>query len=158
MAVVVTGLSACGFYLRGQSHFKVQDIFVEGYLEGPTIRLLKNHLESQGFKMIEASQLKELPEKAILIRVLSDKQERVVVASTVGSQIREVSLQIKLAVQPYDAKRRAMGEPFTLSVEQAMSYTETQDLAKQSEEARLFRDLQMQLVYKALPRLMPSSF
>lgn len=150
---LATTLAACGFHLRGASPVVFDTLYVEGVQQGPTWQSLKQRLVSQGVRVVDASAIENLPEGATLIRVLVDQHERAVTATTVGAQVRELTLKVRFDWQRYDDKRRMVGLPSLMVVDQAMSYSEAQDLAKQSEEMRVFRDLQSQLVSRVLRQL-----
>jgi len=153
VVLLASTLTACGFHLRGASSVVFDTLYVEGLQQGPTWTSLKQRLASQGVQVLDASTIENLPEGAVMIRVLADQHERVVTATTVGAQVRELTLKVRFDWQRFDDKRRTVGMPSIMVVDQAMSYSESQDLAKQSEEERVFRDLQSQLVSRVMRQL-----
>ncbi len=66
---------------------------------------------------------------------------------------REFQLRLKLAFRLTDAKGREMIGPTLIGTQRDVSFNDAQVLAKESEEALLFRDMQSDAVQQLLRRL-----
>ena len=89
----------------------------------------------------------------MIIEAQRDQRERVVVVSTSAGQVREWELRLHLDY----LLRRPDGELLLPHVEvmvtREMTYTESQALAKEQEEAQLYRSMQSDVVHQLLRRI-----
>lgn len=86
----------------------------------------------------------------LVLRVLDDRTDRTVVASTAAGQVRELRLHVTLKLQ-LEAPDGRIRLPATL-LEQTrdISYTETSALAKETEEAQLLAAMRADLAQQVL--------
>jgi LPS-assembly lipoprotein len=89
----------------------------------------------------------------VVVRALADERQRVVVASTAASQVREIQLRVRLAFRIDAGNGRELAAPAELMLVRDLSYNETQALAKEHEEAQILHDMQADLVQQVLRRL-----
>jgi LPS-assembly lipoprotein len=148
--VVAAGslLAGCGFELRRTPALAFRSIALVGF--GPR-SLLADELK----QTLEAStQVIELPAKAdVVLEALTDARERTVVASTAAGQVRELQLRVRLNFRLSTPKGKLLIEPTELLLTRDMSYSESSALAKEQEEAQLFRAMQSDIVYQVMRRL-----
>jgi len=96
----------------------------------------------------------DTPDKAqVVLQALEDLRERSVVASTSAAQVRELQLRLKLDFRVHTPGGRELIARSELRLQRDMSYSETAALAKEFEEAELFREMQDDLVGQVLRRL-----
>jgi LPS-assembly lipoprotein len=99
-------------------------------------------------------QLLEMPAHAeAVLEALSDTREKVVVASTATGQVREVQLRVKLRFRVATPAGKLLLPVDELLLTRDMSYSETVALAKQQEEAALYRAMEEDIVTQVLRRL-----
>ncbi|HEY6086754.1 MAG TPA: LPS assembly lipoprotein LptE [Burkholderiaceae bacterium] len=142
-------LSACGFELRRPPKLPFRSLALVGF--APTSPLL-NILRQQ---LIDVDvQLLEMPARAeAVLEALSDTREKVVVASTATGQVREVQLRVKLRFRVATPAGKLLLPVDELLLTRDMSYSETVALAKQQEEAALYRAMEEDIVTQVLRRL-----
>ena len=152
-APLAAGLSACGFQLRGVPQFG----FASLYIAAPTASLLARELQ----RTLEAasSSLKVLRDPASLttagaiLDILSEQQERVVVGKSASGQVRELELRLRVKFR----LRNPAGDEFIPETEivqvRDSSYNETIALAKEAEEALLYRTMRTDIVQQLMRRL-----
>jgi LPS-assembly lipoprotein len=141
-------LAGCGFQLRRPPELQFQSIALTGFApRSPLAEELRRQLLQQ-VRVLDA------PDKAqVVLHALEDLRERSVVASTSAAQVRELQLRLKLNFRAHTPGGRELIPRSELLLQRDMSYSETAALAKEFEEAELFRELQADLVSQVLRRL-----
>jgi LPS-assembly lipoprotein len=87
------------------------------------------------------------------MQTLADQREKAVMATTSAAQVRELQLRIRLRFRLHTPGGRELAGPVELLLTRDLSYNETQALAKQQEEAQLYREMQTDIVMQVLRRL-----
>ena len=96
----------------------------------------------------------DTPDKAqVVLQALDDARERSVVASTSAAQVREMQLRLKFNFRAHTPGGRELIGRAELLLSRDLSYNETAALAKEQEEAELFREMQADVVAQVLRRL-----
>ena len=141
-------LAGCGFQLRRPPRLGFESIALTGFApRSPLAEELRRQLLLQ-VRLLEA------PDKAqVVLHALEDQRERSVVASTSAAQVRELQLRLKLSFRADTPAGRELIPSSELLLQRDMSYSETAALAKEFEEAELFREMQADLVGQVLRRL-----
>ena len=97
--------------------------------------------------------LDDVAKAQVVLRALDDARERSVVASTAAAQVRELQLRLKFNFRVDTPLGRELVPRVELLLKRDLSYSETQALAKEAEEAELFREMQADVVTQVLRRL-----
>jgi len=142
-------LSGCGFELRREPELHVRSVGLTGFSpNSPLANELRRQLSRSGVQVLDDTNRAE-----VIIEAQRDQRERVVVVSTSAGQVREWELRLHLDY----VLRRPDGELLLprveLTVTREMTYTESQALAKEQEEAQLYRSMQSDVVHQLLRRL-----
>ena len=147
-ALGVTLLGGCGFKLRQPAKLSFASIALIGFARrSPMADELRRQL-AQHVQVLEA------PGKAdVVLEALEDSREKSVVASTAAAQVRELQLRLKFNFRARTAGGRELIPRVELLAKRDLSYSETAALAKEAEEAELFRDMQTDVVAQVLRRL-----
>jgi LPS-assembly lipoprotein len=152
-ALAVPLVSACGFKLRGGESFSFKSLFVATpQPAGPIATLLFRRLESGGQLQLIIDPAK-LASAEVALYLLSEQREKVVVGVGVAGQVREFQLRARLRFRiatPQGADLVAETEIFQ---QRDISYSESAALAKEAEEARLYQDMQTDIVQQFMRRL-----
>jgi len=140
--------AGCGFQLRGATELPFSRIALEGFAaRSPLAEELKRTL-SQSAQVVAA------PAQAqVVLHAITDKRERSVVASTTAGQVRELQLRVRLEFRLATPGGRELIPATELLLSRDMSYSETQALAKEYEEAQLLRAMQSDIVAQLMRRL-----
>jgi LPS-assembly lipoprotein len=138
----------CGFQLRTNPPMAFTRLALLGFANrSPLERELRATLAPQ-------VQLVPGPAQAeVVMRVTADERQRVVVASTAAAQVREIQLRLRLAFRLESGGGRELAPVAELMQARDLSYSETQALAKEHEEAQILRDMQADIVQQVLRRL-----
>ena len=89
----------------------------------------------------------------VTLRLLGERRQRVVLAKTVSGQVREVELRLNARFSLTDKEGRVWIEDTELSQKRDMSYSESLALAKDEEEAMLFRNMYGDMAQQIVRRL-----
>jgi LPS-assembly lipoprotein len=142
-------LAGCGFALRQTQPLPMRSIALVGFAPAsPLARALTRELERAGVALRDNPAQAE----AVLDR-LDDARERTVAASTAAGQVREVTLRVRLRFRVATPSGRLLLPAADLLLTRDMSYNETAALAKQQEEALLYRAMEDDIVAQVLRRL-----
>jgi LPS-assembly lipoprotein len=140
-------LAGCGFELRRPPAMAFRSIAFVGFApRSPLAAELKRHLRE--VRVLEAPAAAE-----VVLRVLTDERGRSVAASTSAAQVREFQLQLKFGFRAETAGGRELMRDVELVLVRDLSYSETAALAKEQEEAELFREMQADVVAQVMRRL-----
>lgn len=141
-------LGACGFELRGSAELPFSRIALAGFASrSPLAEELKRALS-------HSAEVVASPARAqVVLHAISDKRERSVVASTTAGQVRELQLRVRLEFRLATPAGRELIPTTELLLTRDMSYSETQALAKEYEEAQLLRAMQSDIVAQLMRRL-----
>lgn len=146
--MLAAGLSACGFQLRGPPRLPFGSLALTGFApRSPLADEFRRQLAAQ-------LRLLDTPAKAdVVLHAIDDARERSVVASTAAAQVRELQLRLKFNFRAHTPGGRELIPRAELLLTRDLSYSETQALAKEYEEAELFREMQADVVAQVLRRL-----
>ena len=141
-------LGACGFDLRQPARVSFGSIALVGFTRrSPLADELKRQLQKQ-VPVLDA------PDKAdVVLQALDDVREKSVVASTAVAQVRELQLRLRFNFRARTPGGRELIARAELLVSRDLSYSETAALAKEHEEAELYREMQTDIVAQVLRRL-----
>ena len=141
-------LAGCGFRLRQPARVSFASIALVGFApRSPLAEELKRQLLQQ-VKVLDA------PDKAeVILQALDDVREKSVVASTAAAQVRDMQLRLKFNFRARTPGGRELISRAELLVSRDLSYSETAALAKEQEEATLYREMQGDVVAQVMRRL-----
>ncbi len=141
-------LAGCGFHLRQPPRMGFGRIALTGF--GPRSPMAQELRRQLG----TVARLVDSPGQAeVVLHALDDVRERSVVASTSAAQVRELQLRVKLNFRASTPGGRELIPRVELLLSRDLSYRETAALAKEMEEAELFREMQADVAEQVLRRL-----
>ncbi len=147
--VVLASLSACGFALRGAVSFPFQSIYV-GLPDNSALGgELKRHLRANGKTEIS----NEATQADVVLDVLGETRDKAILSLNSQGRVREFNLIYNLKFKVRDKAGREVLAPTTISLKRNLSFKENEVLAKEAEEALLYRDMQSEIVQQIMRRL-----
>ena len=140
-------LAGCGFALQRPPVLPFQTIALTGFNpRSPLLAELRSRLGD--------TQVTENPAQAdVVLHAIANARERSVVATTAAGQVREVQLRARFNFRVNAKGGRVMLPPSELLLTRDMSYNETAALAKEQEEAQLYRAMEADIAQQVLRRL-----
>jgi len=151
-ATAASVLSACGFALRKAPNYAFKTIY-SGAAETSTLGTeLNRNLEAGGtVKVIRDP--RRIGEADVILDVLLDQREKTVVGINAAGQVREFQLRTRFRFQLRTLKGKLLIPPAEIVLQRDISFNESAVLAKETEEALLYRDMQSDIVQQILRRL-----
>jgi LPS-assembly lipoprotein len=143
-------LAGCGFRLREAPRFSFRTIALAGFRSGsPMAAELRRALqEARGPQVVDAVARAE-----VVLESLDDVREKVVVALTAAGQVREFELRSRFGFRVVTPTGTVLIVPTELRQVRDLSYAESLALAKEREEAALYRSMQSDIVDQVMRRL-----
>ena len=152
-ALLMAGvLAGCGFQLRGsdgQYNLPFQSIWLSFNESSPLGTELKRNLRAGDTVRIETDASKA----QTLFDVISETRGKSILSLNSLGRVREYSLSYTLVFQVRDANNRQLLAPTEITLRRNIAFDESQVLAKESEEALLYRDMQSDQVQQIRRRL-----
>jgi LPS-assembly lipoprotein len=141
-------LAACGFRLRGSANVPFETLYIPQAKSGIGLELKRNLEANTSAKIIED------PRKAqALLAIVQESRGKQILSLTGVGRVREFKLLYTVAFRVHDGKGGEYVPTNTIELQRELTYSDTQILAKESEEALLFRDMQNQAVQLMVRRI-----
>ena len=142
-------LVGCGFALRGRTVLPYQTLAVNAFAGSQIVGELRRNLRTSGATEIVARS----EDAQATVNILNEVREKQILTVNRDGRPREYTLRLRVSFNVLDSKGRAYISTTELVQQRDISFNESAVLAKESEEALLFRDMQSDLVQQLLRRL-----
>lgn len=147
-----SGLAGCGFKLRGSQAFAFTRIAI---MPNPGGAIAQELRRSFGNEVQVLAPDEPLTRAQLVLTVANEQREKVVVGVNTSGQVREFQLRMRVRLHLTTAKGKELIAGDEILQQRDISYNETAALAKEAEEALLYRDMQSDIVQQILRRLVP---
>lgn len=142
-------LPACGFKLRSARTLPFETIYLGA--------AGNNALSAELARNIRVgTSTRVVPDRAgaaAVLDILAEIRDREILSLNAQGRAREYTLRYRLSFRVHDGKGRDFIPATEVAVQRDISFNESEVLAKESEEALLYRDMQSDLVQQILRRL-----
>ncbi|MBC7684483.1 MAG: hypothetical protein H7176_04555 [Bdellovibrionales bacterium] len=152
MLAVLAGLSACGFQLRGSGD-QYNMPFKSIYLAFDDTSALGTELRRNLRGGDKVDVVTDPARAEARFEVMAENRGKSILSLNSQGRVREYLLTYTLVFRVRDAKGGELLGPTEITLKRPLTFNETQVLAKESEEALLYRDMQADLVQQILRRL-----
>lgn len=149
--LILAAVAGCGFHLRGstpESRLSVESVYVEAPSGTPLERQLRSAVRSGGTRLAT-----DPKSAAITLRILNEASERKILTLNAQGQVREFSLTYRVNFEVADTANRKLLPPNEIALQSLLSYSESQALAKETEEKMTFDDLRRDAVSQIMRQL-----
>jgi LPS-assembly lipoprotein len=143
-------LTGCGFKLRSSQNFAFETVAVTPERGAGVAAELTRYL-GDAVRPV-APRDGGAPPQAI-VDILQELREKTVVGVNASGQVREFQLRIKVKFRMRTPKGVELIAPTEIVQQRDISFNESAVLAKEAEEALLYRDMQTDIVQQLLRRL-----
>ena len=150
--LLIGSVSACGFQLRGStpaSQISFDSVYLESAKGTPLERDLRRSILAQGNTTLATDQ----KTAAVTLRIISEAQERKILTLNAQGQVREYSLIYRINFEATDKENKKLIQPNQLALQAFLSYSESQALAKETEERMTYDDLRRDAVSQIMRQL-----
>jgi LPS-assembly lipoprotein len=94
-----------------------------------------------------------LAQTQIILDILQEQREKVVVGTNSSGQVRELQLRVRLSFKVRTPQGKELLPETEIVQRRDLSFNESAVLAKDAEEALLYRDMQSDIVQQLMRRL-----
>jgi LPS-assembly lipoprotein len=151
-ASTTLAVTGCGFALRKAPDFAFKSLF-SPFGESSTLGTeFKRSLESGG-KVRVITDTRQIDQAEVILDVLQEQREKIVVSLNASGQVREFQLRLRFKFKLRSAKGQDLIAPTEIVQQRDISFNESAVLAKESEEALLYREMQSDIIQQILRRL-----
>jgi LPS-assembly lipoprotein len=141
-------LAGCGFQLRGTADVPFQTIHVAGATGGIALDLKRQIQAGTSAKVLD-----EPREADAILHFTQDLREKEILSLTGTGRVREFRLNYRVGFRLHDGKGGDYLPQSTLVLSRDVTFNDSEVLAKEAEEALLFRDMQTDMVQQIMRRL-----
>ena len=141
-------LSACGFHLRGQAELPFETLYIPG--ANPLVVELKRSVAAAS-----KARVVDTPGDAqAVLGFTQELREKIILSFSAAGRVSEYQLRYRVGFRVTDAKGAQVYLPTSeILLTRDMAYSDAQVLAKETEEALLYRDMQRDMVQQIMRRL-----
>jgi LPS-assembly lipoprotein len=148
-ALAVAALAACGFQLRGSQPLVFDSVFLNWANNSPLRAEVARNLRAGSSTTVVESADKA----AAILDLIAEVRDREVLSLNAQGRAREYQLRYRIAFRLHDGKGHELIGPTELQAQRDILFNDSQVLAKESEEALLYKDMQSDIVQQLLRRL-----
>lgn len=142
-------LSACGFHLRGPLPLPFESIYIAMPETSELGAALKRSIRANG-----GTRVADTPEAAqAQLQVVGEAREKSILSLNAAGRVREFQLRYVFVFRVHDGKGREFIPQSEVLLTRDFTFNDSAILAKEQEEALLYRDMQNDLVQRIMRRL-----
>ena len=140
-------LASCGFHLRGQASLPFESLYISG---SP---LFANQI-ARSVRAGSHTRVTTNPKDAqVTLQILSELRERLILSLSAAGRVREITLRYSVSFRLTDAKGIEYIPASEITLRRDITYSDSDVLGKEQEEALLYRDMQNDAVQQMVRRL-----
>lgn len=152
LLLMVLALAACGFHMRGSNLKDVQFSFKSLYLkapsESPFVSDLRRILKANKIELTATADKADL-----VLDVVESIPPKQILSLSGSGRVQEYQLFYNVSLRAYDNQQNDWLPAEEISLSRILTYDDTQILAKEQEEALLYKDMRSDAVGQAVRRL-----
>lgn len=142
----VLSLGACGFQLRSNASLPFESLYVEG---GQDIAVdLQRAIRPTTTKVTDKAQ-----EAQAVLQILNESREKRILTLSSAGRVNEFRLLYRVDFKVIDKAGRELLKQQQVELRRDITFNDSQTLAKESEEALLYRDMQADAVQQIFRRM-----
>lgn len=142
-------LAGCGFHLREPRPLAFKTLYLGMSEQSELAAALRRQIRATGGTKLVATPV----EAQASLTVVSDTQEKNVLSLNSAGRVREFLLRQRFVFRLHDNKGNNFLPQSEINVSREITYSDTELLSKEAEEALLYRDMQNDMVQQIMRRL-----
>jgi LPS-assembly lipoprotein len=147
-----TLIAGCGFKLRQTPNFAFSSLYVAVADNSALGHALKRSIAANGNVQV-ITDAKQLDQAKAVLEILTDQREKAVVGLSSAGQVTEFQLRLRVKFRLRTPAGKELIAETEILQQRDISYSETAALAKEAEEALLYRDMQADIVQQVMRRI-----
>jgi LPS-assembly lipoprotein len=149
LACAALPLAACGFRLRGSQTLPIETLYLALPVNSPVGAEITRVVRAS----TNARVVPDRKEAQAIFELLGEEREREVLSVNAQGRAREYQLRLRATFRVTAPNGTELIAPTALVARRDIAFNESELLAKESEEALLYRDMQSDLVRQMVSRL-----
>ena len=149
IVVVALLLSACGFHLRGVFSLPFDTLYIVQPESSELRAVIKRNVEAS----TQTRVVTDAKEAQATLSILNNDQQKNILSVNSAGKVREFQLVRTFMFRVQDPKGQDFVPASTIRITREITFNDSAVLAKEAEEALLWRDIQNDLVQQLLRRL-----
>ncbi len=146
--VMAALLAACGFHLRGQAQLPFETLYIPG--NNPLVVELKRNLAAASKTRLVGS----AGDAQAVLGFTQELRDKLILSFSAAGRVSEYQLRYRVGFRVTDPKGAQVYLPTSeILLTRDMAFSDAQVLAKEAEEALLYRDMQRDMVQQIIRRL-----
>ncbi|HVS27277.1 MAG TPA: LPS assembly lipoprotein LptE [Burkholderiales bacterium] len=142
-------VAACGFHLRGQTTLPFESLYVNASGGSAFATQLKRAvLAGTNARLSDSSK-----DAQAIFDLVSEIQEKQILSLSGAGTVREFELRYRVAFRVHDNQGHDWIPQTEIILKRDVTFNDSQVLAKESEEALLYKDMQSDAVQQVMRRL-----
>jgi LPS-assembly lipoprotein len=141
-------LTACGFHLRGEYNVPFASVFVSTTGASQVALSLRRELTNSPTRLMPSAKDAEAQ-----LNINGEKRERLILSLSSAGRVREYQLKLYVQYQLVDSKGAVAIPTSEIQLQRIMTYDDSQVIAKQQEEAMLYKDMEQDAASQILRRM-----
>ena len=151
MCALPLALAGCGFQLRQTPEFAFKSVYLAVPPASPLGIELRRHLAASNVELMTEST--QQAQAQVILDILGEQRIKTVVGVSATGQVRELQLRLHLKFRLRTLQGKELIPETELVQQRALSFEEAFVLAKDAEEAMLYRNMQSDMVQLILRRM-----
>ena len=148
VALLLLGLSACGFQLRGEATTGLKTLYLSTSAPSQVATEIRRQLSGGPTKLAPSPKDAEAH-----LRILGEGTEKTIQTLTGAGRVFDYQLRLRVSFRVSDASEKPVIEPTEIEIRRIITYSETAPLAKEVEERLLFEDMRVEAAAQILRRI-----
>ncbi len=146
--VIAVLLAACGFQLRGQAQLPFETLHIPG--NNPlVVELRRNVAAASKTRLVDSA-----GDAQAVLGFTQELRDKIILSFSAAGRVNEYQLRYRVGFRVTDPKGARVYLPTSeILLTRDMAYSDAQVLAKEAEEALLYRDMQRDMVQQIMRRL-----
>ena len=147
--IVLATLAGCGFHLRGEADFAFSTVYLNSPASSTMTTPLRRSLESAG----TAKVLTTADNAQVVLDINSVEDNKHILSLSSGGKVFEYLLTKRVLFRVHDKDGNDWLPTSEVVVRRTYTYSDTEALAKEYEEQRLWREMQTDAIQQIVRRL-----
>jgi LPS-assembly lipoprotein len=143
------GLAACGFHLRGEANYPFTTFYLTSSDAWPLTAELRRTLEG----VTSAKLVTDVKTADVTLEIESVEDTKQILSLSGGGKVAEYLLAKRVLLRVHDNDGREWLPTSEVLVRRSYTYSDTETLAKEAQEARLWREMQTDGVQQIVRRM-----
>ena len=142
-------LGACGFHLRGEASLPFDTIYIQATAGSQFANELRRAIRGGS----QTKVVDDVKDAQATVQIISEVNQRQILSLTAAGRVQELSLLYHVTFRLSDGKAKEYIPANEVVLRRDLTYSDADVIAKEQEEALLFRDMQKDAVRQVVRRL-----